>query len=285
MNKGLLIVIALVVIITKSALYVINEREIAIKFKLGEIVSIIDKPGLYFKTPFVNNVKFFDKRIQTLDEQPDRFLTGEKKNVIVDSYVKWKIADAKRFYTSTGGDIITANSRLSAVVKDGLRNEFGKRTIQEVVSGNRTQIMKKMTKIAKKGAKEFGISVVDLRIKRIDLSVEVNNSVYARMSAERTRIAKDLRAKGAEAAEKIQATADKERSIILANAYRDSEKIKGEGDAKASSIYASAFTKNESFYNFYRSLEAYKKSFNSKNDVMILDPKSEFFRYFNPSIK
>ena len=284
MNKITLVIVALVVIVTKSALYVIDEKEIAIKFKLGEIVTIINEPGLYFKTPFVNNVKFFDKRIQTLDERPDRFLTGEKKNVIVDSYVKWKIADAKRFYTSTGGDIITANSRLSAVVKDGLRNEFGKRTIQEVVSGNRKEIMRKMTKIAKKGAKEFGIAVIDLRIKRIDLSVEVNESVYNRMSAERKRIAKDLRAKGAEAAEIIQATADKERSIILANAYRDSEKIKGDGDAEASSIYAEAFTKNKEFYNFYRSLDAYKKSFNSKNDMMVLDPKSEFFRYFNPKL-
>ena len=284
MNKITLIIVALVLIITKSALYVIDEKEIAIKFKLGEIVTIINEPGLYFKTPFVNNVKFFDKRIQTLDERPDRFLTGEKKNVIVDSYVKWKIADAKRFYTSTGGNIVTANSRLSAVVKDGLRNEFGKRTIQEVVSGNRKEIMRKMTKIAKKGAKEFGIAVIDLRIKRIDLSVEVNESVYNRMSAERKRIAKDLRAKGAEAAEIIQATADKERSIILANAYRDSEKIKGDGDAEASSIYAEAFTKNKEFYNFYRSLDAYKKSFNSKNDMMVLDPKSEFFRYFNPKL-
>jgi membrane protease subunit HflC len=224
MNKGLLIIIALVVIIAKSALYVIDEREIAIKFKLGEIVTIIDKPGLYFKTPFVNNIKFFDKRIQTLDERPDRFLTGEKKNVVVDSYVKWKIADAKRFYTSTGGNIITANARLSAVIKEGLRNEFGQRTILEVVSGHRNKIMKKMTKIAKQGAKEFGIAVIDLRIKRIDLAAEINKSVYDRMSAERSRIAKDLRAKGAESAEKIQATADKERSIIIANAYRDSEK-------------------------------------------------------------
>jgi membrane protease subunit HflC len=284
MNKGLLIIIAIVVIIAKSALYVIDEREIAIKFKLGEIVTIIDKPGLYFKTPFVNNIKFFDKRIQTLDERPDRFLTGEKKNVIVDSYVKWKIADAKRFYTSTGGNITTANARLSAVIKEGLRNEFGQRTILEVVSGHRNEIMKKMTKIAKQGAKEFGIAVIDLRIKRIDLAAEINRSVYDRMSAERSRIAKDLRAKGAESAEIIQATADKNRSIILANAYRDSEKIKGEGDAKSSSIYAKAFTKNKSFYDFYRSLEAYKKSFNSKNDMMVLDPKSEFFRYFNPSL-
>jgi membrane protease subunit HflC len=284
MNKGLLIIIAIVVIIAKSALYVIDEREIAIKFKLGEIVTIIDKPGLYFKTPFVNNIKFFDKRIQTLDERPDRFLTGEKKNVIVDSYVKWKIADAKRFYTSTGGNITTANARLSAVIKEGLRNEFGQRTILEVVSGHRNEIMKKMTKIAKQGAKEFGIAVIDLRIKRIDLAAEINRSVYDRMSAERSRIAKDLRAKGAESAEIIQATADKNRSIILANAYRDSEKIKGEGDAKSSSIYAEAFTKNKSFYDFYRSLEAYKKSFNSKNDMMVLDPKSEFFRYFNPSL-
>ncbi|SFV54907.1 HflC protein [hydrothermal vent metagenome] len=285
MSKIILIILVGLVFIAKSALYIVDEREIAIKFKLGEIISIIEKPGIYFKTPFVNNVLFLDKRIQTLDERPDRFLTGEKKNVIVDSYVKWKIVDAKKFYTSTGGDVDTANSRLSEVIKEGLRNEFGKRTIVEVVHGERNEVMNNMTKIAKESAKEFGINVVDLRIKRIDLSREVNNSVYARMSAERLRVAKDLRAKGAESAEIIQAKADKKRSIILANAYRDAEKIKGDGDAKASRLYAEVFTKNKKFYSFYRSLEAYKKSFGSKNDMMVLNPKSEFFRYFNPVIK
>ena len=283
MKKFALIVVAILAVLSWTALYIVDEREIAIKFRLGEIVSIETEPGLYFKMPFVNNVVKFDKRIQTLDERPERFLTSEKKNVIVDSYLKWRIADAKRFYTSTGGRINIANSRLSEVIKEGLRNEFGQRTITEVVSGERTEIMREMTKIAKRELQEFGIAVIDLRIKRIDLSREINNSVYRRMEAERQRVAKDFRAKGAEAAEKIRAAADKERTIILARAYRDSQNIKGEGDAVAAKTYADEFNKNKEFYSFYRSLESYRKAFSSKSDMLLLDPNSDFFRYFNPS--
>jgi membrane protease subunit HflC len=233
--------------------------------------------------PFVNNVVKFDNRIQTLDAPAERFLTGEKKNVIVDSYVKWRIVDAEKFYTSTGGSIAKANSNLTQIIKTGLKSEFSKRTIVDVVSGERAEIMENIAKLAKSDVGEFGISVIDVRIKRIDLSQEVSNSVYRRMQAERERVAKDFRSKGAEEAEIIRAAADRERTIILANAYRDSEKIRGEGDATSANNYAKAYSQNSSFYSFYRSLESYNKSFNNQNDILVLNPNTEFFRHFNPS--
>lgn len=267
--------------IIASSVYVIDEKEIAIKFRLGEIVAVENDAGLYFKTPFINNIITFDKRIQTLDERPARFLTGEKKNVIVDSYVKWRISSAKDFYTSTGGNIQRANERLSQIIKTGLKSEFSKRTITEVVAGQRTKITRNIKKIAKSSVAEFGIDIVDVRIKRIDLAKEVSDSVYDRMRTERERVAKDFRSKGAEQAEKIRAQADKERTIILANAYRDSQKIRGEGDAKSANVYAVAYNKNKEFYLLYRSLESYRVSFNSKDDILVLNPNTEFFRYFN----
>ncbi len=274
--------VVIAIVLAGSALYTVSETEYAIKLRLGEIISVEKEPGLKFKTPFVNNVVKFDNRIQTLDAPAERFLTGEKKNVVADSFVKWKIADATRFYKATGGSVSRMSNRLTQIVKNGLKSEFSKRTIAEVVSGERTEIMKNITQLAKKDTTEFGIEIVDVRIKRIDLSQEVSNSVYRRMQAERERVAKDFRSKGAEEAEKIQANADKERAVILANAYKESEIIRGEGDAISAANYSKVYNKNKDFYSFYRSLESYKKSFNQNNDVLVLNPNTEFFRHFNP---
>ena len=284
LKKIVIIALVLIAFLASSSLYIVQETQIAIKFRLGEIVAVEQKAGLYFKTPFVNNVLLFDKRIQTLDARPARFLTGEKKNVIVDSFVKWRIDNAESFYTSTGGNINRANERLTQIIKTGLKSEFSKRTITEVVSGERTQITRNITKSAKKNVVDFGIEIIDVRIKRIDLDKDVSDSVYDRMRTERQRVAKDFRSKGAENAEKIRALADKKRTIILANAYRDSQKIRGDGDAQSSKIYATAYNKNKNFYYLYRSLESYKKSFSSKDDILVLNPNTDFFRYFNQAI-
>ena len=284
MKKLIIIAIALLVILLSSSLYTVNETQVAIKLRLGEIVSVENKPGLKFKTPFVNNVVSFDKRIQTLDSAAESFLTVEKKNVVVDSYVKWRIVDTEKFYISTGGAMASANLRLAQNNQDALRTEFSKRTIIEVVSDEREAIMATVkTKLKTIAEDEFGIEVIDVRIKRIELAQEVRNSVYSRMETERKSIANKFRSEGAEEAEKIQAFADKERTIILANAYRDSEKIRGEGDAISASNYAEAYSKDVDFYSFYRSLESYKKSFSDQGDILVLNPESEFFRYFNPS--
>ena len=284
MKKLIIIVIALLVILLSSSLYTVNETQVAIKLRLGEIVSVENKPGLKFKTPFVNNVVSFDKRIQTLDSAAESFLTVEKKNVVVDSYVKWRIVDTEKFYISTGGAMASANLRLAQNNQDALRTEFSKRTIIEVVSDEREAIMATVkTKLKTIAEDEFGIEVIDVRIKRIELAQEVRNSVYSRMETERKSIANKFRSEGAEEAEKIQAFADKERTIILANAYRDSEKIRGEGDAISASNYAEEYSQDVDFYSFYRSLESYKKSFSDQGDILVLNPDSEFFRYFNPS--
>lgn len=285
MQKIFIVITAALFLVLSSALYTVNETQTAIKLRLGEIVTVEDTPGLKFKMPFVNNVVKFDNRIQTLDAPAERFLTGEKKNVIVDSYVKWRIVDAKQFYISTGGNIARTNNRLAQIIKTGLKSEFSKRTIADVVSGERSEIMSNILQLANKDIGEFGIKIIDVRIKRIDLSQEVSNSVYRRMQAERQRVAKDFRSKGAEEAEIIRAAADKERTIILANAYRDSEIIRGEGDAVSANNYAQAYNQNTDFYSFYRSLESYKKSFNQQNDIMVLNPNTEFFRHFNPEVK
>ena len=284
MKKLIIVAIALLVILLSSSLYTVNETQVAIKLRLGEIVSVENKPGLKFKTPFVNNVVSFDKRIQTLDSAAESFLTVEKKNVVVDSYVKWRIVDTEKFYISTGGAMASANLRLAQNNQDALRTEFSKRTIIEVVSDEREAIMATVkTKLKTIAEDEFGIEVIDVRIKRIELAQEVRNSVYSRMETERKSIANKFRSEGAEEAEKIQAFADKERTIILANAYRDSEKIRGEGDAISASNYAEAYSQDVDFYSFYRSLESYKKSFSDQGDILVLNPESEFFRYFNPS--
>ena len=284
MKKLIIVVVALLVILLSSSLYTVNETQVAIKLRLGEIVSVENKPGLKFKTPFVNNVVSFDKRIQTLDSAAESFLTVEKKNVVVDSYVKWRIVDTEKFYISTGGAMASANLRLAQNNQDALRTEFSKRTIIEVVSDEREAIMATVkTKLKTIAEDEFGIEVIDVRIKRIELAQEVRNSVYSRMETERKSIANKFRSEGAEEAEKIQAFADKERTIILANAYRDSEKIRGEGDAISASNYAEAYSQDVDFYSFYRSLESYKKSFSDQGDILVLNPESEFLRYFNPS--
>lgn len=262
------------------SLFTVNERELAIKFRLGEFERADYDPGIHFKIPVINKVRKFDARVMTLDMEPARFLTLEKKNVIVDAFVKWRIIDVTAYYRTTGGDEMRANQRLSQVVVEGLRNEFGKRTIQEAISGERAQIMSIISDQFDEQARAFGIEVVDVRMKRIELPPEVSSSVYQRMEAERARVAKDLRSRGAEAAERIRADADRQRTIILAEAYRDAERTRGEGDASAADIYAKAFGRNEEFYKLYRSLNAYKNVFSSQQDVLVLDPGSEFFKYF-----
>lgn len=284
MKKIITVLAVLIAILLSSSLYTVNETQVAIKLRLGEIVSIEEDSGLKFKTPFVNNVVFFDSRIQTLDSASESFLTIEKKNVMVDSYVKWRIVNTEKFYISTGGTMASANIRLAQNNQDALRSEFSKRTIKEVVSDQREAIMASVkSKLKAIAEEEYGIKVIDVRIKRIELSQEVRNSVYRRMEAERKALANKYRSEGAEEAEKIQAFADKERTIILANAYRDSEKIRGEGDAISASNYAKAYSQDAEFYSFYRALESYKKSFNDQGDVLVLNPDTEFFRHFNPS--
>ena len=279
--KALLgIVLAIIVVIASFSLFVVTEREKAIKFRLGEIVTTDLEPGLHWMTPFINNVRKFDARIQTLDSEPERFLTGEKKNLIVDSFVKWRINDVANYYTATGGDPTITNLRLLQIIKDGLRGEFAKRTIQEAVSGERQDIMNIITKLANDQAGTFGIEIVDVRIKRIDFPVEISDSVFRRMRAERERVAKDLRSRGAEEAEKIRAEADRQRTVILADAYRQAEQLRGEGDATATDIYAKAYGKDIEFYSLYRSLNAYKTTFANKSDILVIEPNTEFFKYF-----
>jgi len=275
-----LVVIIVLLTVGSLSIFTVDQRERAVLFKFGEIISTDFDPGLYFKVPFVNNVLKFDSRIQTMDADPERYLTSEKKNVIVDAFVKWRIDNVAKYYTATGGDSARANLRLSQFIKDGLRGEFGKRTIREVVSGERNEIMDILTVEANKTAQEFGIDIVDVRIKRIDLDEKISESVYRRMEAERQRVAKDLRARGEEEAEGIRADADRQRTIILAEAYRDAEKVRGEGDGSSANIYAVAYNQDKDFYALYRSLNAYKKSFANKDDLLVLQPKSEFFSFF-----
>lgn len=263
--------------------FVVRQYEVAIKLRLGEIVSEDYRPGLHFKIPFLNQIKTFDRRIQTLDAQPERFLTIEKKDVIVDSYAKWRISNAAQFFRSTGGVSARTSRLLSERINTSLRDEFGKRTIQEVVSDDRLALMDILTKEVNANASDLGVEVVDIRVKKIDLPPEVSESVYQRMRAERERVARDLRAKGSEAAERIRADADRQRTVIVAEAYKESEEIRGEGDAGATEIYAAAFNQDPSFYAFYRSLNAYRTTFGKGGDMMVLEPDSEFFRFFRES--
>lgn len=270
-----------VLILLSLTIYTVDQRQNVIVFQLGEIIDVKKQPGLYFKVPFLQNVRHFDTRILTLDSpQPERFITAEKNNVIVDSFVKWRIIDVRRYYVSVGGDEGRANTRLSQSINDGLRAEFGKRTLQDVVSGQRDQIMEILRRKSDADARQIGVQVVDVRLKRVDLPQEVSESVYQRMEAERKRVANELRSLGAAESEKIRADADRQREVTLAEAYRDAQRIKGEGDAQASATYAAAYGQQPEFYAFYRSLEAYRQSFRDKNNVMVLDPNSDFFRYF-----
>ena len=286
MNRIVMIVIAalLGLIVLNSVVFTVDQRQTAMVRQFGEVVAVYKEPGLKFKLPLVQNVLYFDTRILTSDSrQAESFLTIEKKNVLVDSFIKWRVIDANQFYVSVGGDEARAATRLQQTVNDGLRAEFGKRTVHDVVSGERDRIMKLIQSRADQDARKIGVQVVDVRLKRVDLSADVSQSVYGRMEAERKRDANDARATGAAEAEKIRADADRQKAIIVAEAYRDAERIKGEGDAKASAIYAAAYGKNPEFYAFYRSMQAYRESFSSKNDLMVLDPSSDFFKYMkNP---
>jgi modulator of FtsH protease HflC len=275
-----LIIVAGILVLGSLSLFTVKEWERAVLFRLGEIVRTDFKPGLHWKIPFINNVVKFDGRILTLDAEPERYLTNEKKNLIVDSFVKWRIDDVRKYYTAMGGDEFRANLRLSQIIKDGLRSEFGKRTIQEVVSGERKDIMNILTVNADKQAREFGITVVDVRLKRIDLAEDVSISVYKRMEAERKRVANELRAQGEEQAAGIRAKADQNVTVIKAEAYQEAEKLRGEGDAQATDIYAKAYNKDREFYSFYRSLNAYKSSFKDESDVFVFEPDTDFFKYF-----
>lgn len=280
--KSFFVVLGLVIVVLASfSMFRVAEWEKAIMFRLGEIRQSEFEPGLHFKIPFINNVRKFDGRIFTQDVEPERFLTVEKKNVIVDSFIMWRIEDVKRYYTAVSGDERNARLRLEQVVKDGMRGQFSKRTINEVVSGERDMIMTDLTKEANQAAQQIGITIRDVRIKRIDLPADVNDSVYRRMQAERARVAKEFRSLGFEEAEKIKANADRERQVTLAEAYREAEQIRGEGDAKAAELYAQAYGSAGEFYSFTRSLKAYEKSFGSGSDIMLLEPDSEFFEYFN----
>ena len=278
---GAVVLVALTVVGVYLSAFTVKQWELAIKLRLGEIVDADYKPGLHWMIPIVNNVKIFDGRIQTLDARPQRFLTIEKKDVIVDSFVKWRIANVGQYYRSTGGNAIRTSSLLSERINTSLRDEFGKRTIVEVVSGERAEIMALLTKDADEKANELGVEVIDVRIKRIDLPSEVSGSVYERMRAERERVARDLRAQGDEAAERITAEADRQRTVILANAFKKAETLRGEGDAKAAAIYAKAYETNSEFYAFYRSLSAYRSVFSNSGNMMVIKPDSEFFKYFN----
>lgn len=277
----ILIGVLAVLILFSLTVYTVDQRQNVIVFQLGEIIDVKKQPGLYFKVPFLQNVRYFDTRILTLDSpQPERFITAEKNNVIVDSFVKWRIIDVRKYYVSVGGDEGRANTRLSQSINDGLRAEFGRRTLQDVVSGQRDEIMDILRRKSDADARQIGVQVVDVRLKRVDLPQEVSESVYQRMEAERKRVANELRSLGGAESEKIRADADRQREVTIAEAYRDAQRIKGDGDAQAAAIYAAAYGQQPEFYAFYRSLEAYKQSFRDKNNVMVLDPNSDFFRYF-----
>ncbi len=278
-------VVAFVALIVLAlSLFVVDQRQNAIVFQFGGIVSVKREPGLYFKIPFVQNVRYFDSRVLTIETpEPERFLTSEKKNVLVDFFVKWRIADVGKYYTSVRGEESQAETRLLQTINGGLRAEFGNRTVHDVVSGERDKIMELMRQKANEDARTIGVEVLDVRLKRVDLPQEVSESVYRRMDAERKRVANELRSTGGAESESIRADADKQREVILAEAYRDAQRVKGEGDAKATATYTRAYSQNAEFYAFYRSLEAYRQSFKNKSDVLILEPNSEFFKYFKNS--
>lgn len=259
----------------------VDQQEKAILFRLGRMVSSDFNPGLHVKTPFINNVRTFDGRVLTLDTKSERFLTSEKKNVIVDAFAKWRISDVGLFYTTVGGDDYQANLRLEQIIKDAMRGEFGLRTIRQLISGDRNELRQTLLEKLAPVAGKFGIQLIDIRIKRIDLPPEVSSSVYQRMRAERERVAREFRSQGAESAELISAEADKQRQVLLANARRDAENLRGHGDAESADIYARSYGRNPEFYAFYRSLQAYQTAFEKTHDTLVLKPDSEFFKYYN----
>ncbi|NJM33160.1 MAG: protease modulator HflC [Limnobacter sp.] len=275
-----LLAVLLGFLFAKSCLYVVDEREVAIVFALGEVRQVRNEPGLYFKLPApFQTMVTYDKRIQTIDDPEAERLLPQKETMLVDSYVKWRIADPRQYHISMQGNTTIAESRISQIVKAALNEEITKRTVFDVVSGERTGVMDAIVNKVQDDANEIGIDIVDVRLKRVDLLPEVSESVYRRMEAERKRVANDLRAQGAAESEQIRADADRQKEVILAEAYRDAQKLKGDGDAKAGSIYNSAFGKDPEFFSFYRSLDAYRQSFSSRSDVMVVDPQSDFFKF------
>jgi membrane protease subunit HflC len=286
MNTGKLsgiVVLGIALIVLGLSAFTVNERELAIKLQLGRIVEADYDPGLHFKWPFVQNVRKFPRRIMTISDRPERVFTAENEAVQVDFFVKWRIVDPVRFYTSTGGSQEVANGRLSEIIKNAIVTEFGKRSVSEAISLERQELMRDMLTMAASTAEDLGVRLIDFRVKQVEFMDEVRTSVYAQMSAERSRIAAERRAEGRAAAEERRAGADKERTVILANAYRDSQKIRGEGDANAAEIYANAYNKDPEFYAFYRSIDAYRKSLGQQGDVLVLDADNEFFQYLNQS--
>lgn len=277
-----LVALAIALVLLFSTMFVVDQRQYAIVFALGEVKSVIKEPGLHFKLPPpFQNVIFLDKRILTLDTpDADRFITAEKKNILVDAFVKWRIVDPRLYFVSFGGDERSAQNRMNQIVKASLNEEITKRTVREVISGERSKVMDGIQKKVSEEAKQIGVEIVDVRLKRVDYVDQINNSVFDRMKSERARVANELRSLGAAESEKIRADADRQRTVILAEAYRDAERIRGDGDAQASRIYAQAFGQNPEFYKFYRSLEAYRASFKNRNDTLVIDPSSEFFKYF-----
>lgn len=283
--RNVLVGAIVALVLVGMSVFVVDQRQTAIVFQLSEVIRVESTPGLKFKLPLIQNVRYFDNRLQTLDTpDPEKVLTAEKKNMLVDSFVKWRIVDVKQYYITTkGGDEEQAKNRLMQTVNAAMQDEFGKRTIHDVVSGKRDELMQAIREKTDEDARTFGVEVVDVRLKRVDFPVEISDSVYRRMESERKRVANELRATGNAESEKIRADADRQRQVTLAQAYRDAQKIKGEGDARASALYAGAFGRNSEFYAFYRSLDAYKQTFKNKSDVMVLDPSSAFFKYLKSS--
>jgi modulator of FtsH protease HflC len=276
--------LVVLVLLASSALFTVDQRQHAMVFQLGEVKEVITRPGLHFKWPLIQNVRLFDMRILTFDDaEPLRFITSEKKPLLVDSFVKWRIADVRQYFVSVQGDEFRAATRIKQTISDVLQAEFNRRTIHDAVSGQRDEIMADVRQKADVDLKRIGVEIIDVRLKRVDLPQEVSDSVFGRMQAERKRIANEQRSTGAAEAERIRADADRQREVILAEAYRDAQRARGEGDAKSANIYAAAFSQNPEFYAFYRSMEAYRSSFRGKNDLLLLEPTSDFFRYLRDS--
>lgn len=278
-----LVFLGLAFVILGLSAFTVDERELAIKLQLGQVVKGDYDPGLHFKWPIVQNVRKFPRRILTISDRPDRIFTAENEAVQVDFFVKWRIVDSVRYYTSTGGVLSVANGRLSEIIKNAIVTEFGKRSVREAISVERAELMRDMRATAAEASEDLGVSLIDFRVKQVEFMDEVRDSVYRQMAAERARIAAERRAEGRAAAEEKRAAADRARTVILADAYRESQEIKGEGDARAAEIYANAYNKDPEFYAFYRSIDAYRKSMGKSGDVLILDPGNEFFRYLNQS--
>ncbi|MFQ5983635.1 MAG: protease modulator HflC [Woeseiaceae bacterium] len=280
---GAVVITGLVLVAIGLSAFTVNERELAIKLQVGEVVKSDYAPGLHFKVPIFQNVRKFPKRILTISDRPERIFTAERLALQVDFFVKWRIVDPVQFYTSTGGIQRVANDRLSEIIKNAIVTEFGKRSVQEAISVERAELMRDMLETAKDAAQGLGVELIDVRVKQVEFPDDVRNSVYQQMQEERARVAAERRAQGSEIAEQRKSTADKERTIILADAYRDSQKIRGEGDARAAETYANAYNKDPEFYAFYRSIDAYRKSMGKSGDILVLDPNNEFFRYLNQS--